>query len=89
MLAGFERNWLQNGHRANKQSDAGIIVSMTREEIEKLAKQFSGNERYEQWMRCGRHDWRELPLTDSGEHYCSNCCGLWNSKGEMLNLPQK
>ena len=58
---------------------------MTREDVENSAKQFPANERYEQWLRCGVHDLTVLPLTDSGERYCPNCCGLWSPQGEMLN----
>lgn len=67
----------------------GTVVSVTRQEIEKLAKQFPDGERYEHWLRCPVHDLDALPLTDSGERYCPNCCTLWNSRREMLNQPQK
>jgi hypothetical protein len=35
----------------------------TREEIERLAEQFRGNERFERWKKCGPHDLQALPVT--------------------------
>ena len=60
---------------------------MIRADIEKLAQTLSGNERWERLRKCGVHDWQSLPMTDSGEHYCPSCCTLWDSRGQILNLP--
>src|SRR5439155_12312313 len=60
------------------QSEAGPGGTMkTRQEVEKAAH-LLGDERWKVWMNCGVHDWRTLPETDSGEHYCEKCwtCGL-------------
>ena len=32
-------------------------------------------------------NWQALPRTDSGEHYCPNCCTLWTADGAIKNVP--
>jgi hypothetical protein len=61
---------------------------MTHDEIEQVAQSFHGD-RWEYWTSCGSHDWRALPVTESGEHYCIICCTLWDSKGTILNAPSE
>ena len=61
----------------------------TRYEVEKAAHQFSTQERWSQWLRCGVHNWRALPKTDSGEHYCTECCTLWTPEGAVINEPER
>jgi hypothetical protein len=60
---------------------------MIRAEIESIAQAFSAEERWEKLRTCGAHDWQTLPMTDSREHYCPNCWSLWDSSGQILNLP--
>ena len=67
----------------------GLGWSMqTRSEVEKAAH-LLGEERWKVWMNCGVHDWRRLPETDSGEHYCPKCWTLWTSDGAILHVPDQ
>jgi hypothetical protein len=59
----------------------------TREEVEKAAQSFQRDERWLKWTVCGQHPVDSLPVTESGERYCENCCTLWTAAGEMLNQP--
>ena len=52
----------------------------TRFEVEKAAHVL-GDDRWNVWMKCGVHNWQALPRTDSGEHYCENCCTIWTADG--------
>jgi hypothetical protein len=68
------------------------MLFMTRSEVERLAKQqfTDDTERWKIWMNCGVHNCRSLPLTtDSGEHYCPNCCTIWSPDGAIQNIPRK
>ena len=56
----------------------------TRDEIEKTAHAL-GDERWEIWMECGVHHGSTLPLTESGEHACPNCCTIWTAEGAIQN----
>jgi hypothetical protein len=58
----------------------------TRLEIEK-ASHVLGDDRWGAWMKCGVHKWQALPQTDSGEHYCPNCCTIWTPDGAIHNVP--
>jgi hypothetical protein len=46
-----------------------------------------GDDRWRAWMKCGVHNWQTLPQTDSGEHYCPDCCTLWTADGAIQNIP--
>ena len=59
----------------------------TRHEIEQTAHLLSDEERWDIWMHCGVHNWQTLPTTDSGEHYCPNCCTIWTADGAIKNVP--
>ncbi len=59
----------------------------TRDEIENAAHVLSDEERWDIWMQCGVHTWQSLPLTESGEHYCPNCCTIWTADGAIKNVP--
>jgi len=61
-------------------------IMKTRSEVEKAAHLLD-EERWKVWMNCGVHDWRALPETDSGEHYCPTCWTLWTSDGAILHVP--
>jgi hypothetical protein len=65
----------------------GISVR-TRNEVEK-ASHVIGDDRWNVWMKCGVHNWQALPQTDSGEHYCPNCCTIWTTDGAIQNVPMK
>ena len=58
----------------------------TRNEVEKAAQSL-GDRRWNVWMKCGVHDWRALPQTDSGEYYCPECWTLWTTDGAILHVP--
>ena len=60
----------------------------TRHEIERAAQVLSDEERWDIWMLCGVHNWQTLPRTESGEHYCPNCCTIWTADGAIKNMPQ-
>ena len=60
----------------------------TREEVEKAAHSL-GDERWSVWMKCFIHTWQALPQTESGEHYCPDCCTLWTSNGAIQNVPTR
>jgi hypothetical protein len=60
----------------------------TRYEVEKAA-QVLGDDRWKVWMNCGVHNWQALPQTDSGEHFCENCCALWTQDGAIQNVPER
>lgn len=60
----------------------------TRDEVEKAADVL-GDDRWNVWMKCGIHKWQALPQTDSGEHYCPNCCTIWTPDGAIKNVPAK
>ncbi len=59
----------------------------TRQEIEKTAHALSDQERWDIWMQCGIHNWKALPRTITGEHYCPNCCTIWTAEGAIKNMP--
>ena len=56
-------------------------------EVEKSA-QALGDNRWDKWTKCGVHYWQTLPQTDSGDHYCPNCCTIWTHAGAILNRPE-
>ena len=60
----------------------------TRDEVEKAAHVL-GDDRWNVWMKCGVHNWRALPRTDSGEHYCENCYAMWTPDGAIQNIPER
>ena len=60
----------------------------TRDEVEKAAHVL-GDDRWNVWMKCGAHNWQVLPQTDSGEHYCPNCCTIRTHAGAILNTPER
>jgi hypothetical protein len=60
----------------------------TREEVEQGAENL-GDDRWNVWMRCFIHTWQALPQTDSGEHYCPDCCTIWTADGAIQNVPMK
>ncbi len=61
---------------------------MTLDEVKKAADVL-GDDRWKIWMKCDVHNWKALPQTDSGEHYCSQCCTLWTPDGAILNIPER
>ena len=67
---------------------ANVRSMKTRSEVEKAAH-LLGDERWKIWVNCGIHDWRALPETDSGEHYCPKCWTLWTSDGAILHVPDQ
>ena len=60
----------------------------TRSQIEKAARRL-GDDRSAAWLRCFVHHWRDLPVTESGEHYCEKCFTMWTPKDGVLNSPPK
>jgi hypothetical protein len=60
-----------------------------RQEIEQTARVLRRAERWDIWMQCGVHNWQALPRTESGEHYCPNCCTIWTTDGTIQNVPRK
>jgi hypothetical protein len=60
----------------------------TRHEVEQAAHML-GENRHAVWLNCGIHNWQALPTTDTGDHYCENCCTLWSSAGAVLNPPER
>src|ERR1700681_1137781 len=56
------------------------VAMRTHDEGEKTARVL-GDERWDISMQCGVHNWQALPRTESGEHYCPNCCTIWTADG--------
>jgi hypothetical protein len=59
----------------------------TRHEIETAANSMSAEERWRMFLLCGVHNWQTLPTTETGEHYCPNCCTIWTADGAIKNVP--
>jgi hypothetical protein len=59
----------------------------TRQQIENTASGLSTEERWRTFLLCGVHSWQALPTTETGEHYCPNCCTLWTPEGAIKNVP--
>jgi hypothetical protein len=65
-------------------------TGMTRADVEQAAAVFVANERRRIWELCGTHAWRTLPTTtDTGDHYCPQCCSIFDATGALLNEPHK
>ena len=60
----------------------------TRDEVEKAA-QALGDNRWDEWTKCGVHNWQTLPQTDAGDHYCPNCYTIRTHAGAILNRPER
>ena len=59
----------------------------TRQQVEKTASGLSDEERWHIFVQCGVHNWQALPTTETGEHYCPNCCTIWTADGAIKNVP--
>ena len=57
-------------------------------EVETAARAL-GDTRWDKWTKCGVHNWQTLPQTESGEHYCPNCCTIRTHAGTILNRPER
>jgi len=60
----------------------------TNQDVEKTARAL-GHERWDIWTECGVHAWRALPRTESGDHFCPNCCTVWMAEGAITNILTK
>lgn len=61
---------------------------MTIDEVTQAADAL-GADRWKIWMKCGLHDWRALPQTDSHGRYCPQCYTVWTADRAIKNVPDR